>query len=132
MIGSRTTWSTRTLAASSVFSAVINRRVAAAHRHTDTRLKLYASRYDAADVTNASHCPLVRACVRACVCVCVCLCVCPRSYLRSSELHVRSSPFLYVLPMAVARSSSGGVVMLCTSGFMNDVVSQGCLTSPPS
>jgi len=27
-----------------------------------------------------------------------------------------------MLPMAVARSSSGGAVMLCTSGFMDDVI----------
>jgi len=27
-----------------------------------------------------------------------------------------------MLPMAVARSSSVGVVMLCTSGFMDDVI----------
>jgi len=41
------------------------------------------------------------------MCVCVCLSVIP--YL---ELHVRSSPdFLYILPMAVARSSSGGVLI---------------------
>jgi len=30
--------------------------------------------------------------------------------------------FLYVLPMSVARSSSGGVAMRCTSGFMYDVM----------
>ena len=41
------------------------------------------------------------------VCVCVCL-----SAIISSELHVRSSPnLLRMLPMAVARSSSGGVVI---------------------
>ena len=44
------------------------------------------------------------------VCVCVCVCV---SAIIFSELHVRSSPnFLRVLPMAVARSSSSGV-MIC-------------------
>jgi len=44
-----------------------------------------------------------------CVCVCVCL-----SAILSSELHVRSSPnFLRMLPVAVARSSSGGVVIRC-------------------
>jgi len=41
------------------------------------------------------------------VCVCVCL-----SAIISSELHVESSPnFLFMLAMAVARSSSGGVVI---------------------
>jgi len=54
---------------------------------------------------------------------CVCLCVC-LSTIISSELHVRSSPnVLCVLPVAVARSSSGGVVhTLCTSSFMDDVI----------
>jgi len=41
------------------------------------------------------------------VSVCVCL-----SAIISSELHVRSSPtFSCMLPMAVARSSSGGVMI---------------------
>jgi len=41
----------------------------------------------------------------------VCLRVC-LSEIISSELHVRSSPnFLCMLPMAVARSSSGGVMI---------------------
>ena len=45
--------------------------------------------------------------VSVCVSVCVCL-----SAIISSELHVRSSHrFLCMLPMAVARSSSGGVVI---------------------
>ena len=48
---------------------------------------------------------------RICVCVCVCVCVC-LSAIISSELHVRSSTnFLCMLPMAVARSFSGGVVI---------------------
>ena len=42
------------------------------------------------------------------VSVCVCLSVCPRAYLRSP--HARSlAIFLCMLPMAVARSSSGRV-----------------------
>ena len=50
-------------------------------------------------------CVCVRVRVRACVCVCV-------STIISSELHVRSSPtLLCMLPMAVARSCSGGVVI---------------------
>ena len=42
--------------------------------------------------------------------VCVCVFVCPRSYLQNykSDLH---QFFLCMLPMAVARSSSGGVVI---------------------
>ena len=44
-----------------------------------------------------------------CASVCVCL-----SAIMSPELHIRSSPiFLRVLPMAVARPSSGGVVICC-------------------
>ena len=43
------------------------------------------------------------------VCVCVCL-----SPIISSELHGQSSPnFLCMLPVAVARSSSDGVVVCC-------------------
>ena len=44
------------------------------------------------------------------VCLCVCVFVCQRSYLRNctSDLY----QFLCLLPMAVARSSSGGV-MIC-------------------
>ena len=49
--------------------------------------------------------------VSVCLCVCVCVCVCLPAII-SAELHVRSSPdFLCMLPMAVARSSSGGVVI---------------------
>ena len=45
------------------------------------------------------------------VSVCLCLCVC-LSAIISSELHVRSSPtVLFMLAMAVARFSSGGVVI---------------------
>ena len=40
------------------------------------------------------------------VCLCICLCA-----IIFSELHVHSSPnFSCMLPMAVARSSSGGVM----------------------
>ena len=55
------------------------------------------------------------------VCLSVCVFVCPRSYLRkyTSDIH----QFLYMLPVAVARSFSGRVVnMSCTSGFMDDVI----------
>ena len=54
------------------------------------------------------------------------------SAIVSSELHVRfSANFFFMLLMAVSRSSSGGVVIryvlpLCL------LISQGCLTSPPS
>ena len=48
----------------------------------------------------------VRVCVCVRACVSVCLFVCPRSY----QLHVRFSPnSLCILPVAVARFSSGGV-----------------------
>jgi len=72
----------------------------------------------------------VSVCLSVCVCVCVCL-----SAIISSELHIRSSPnflrtnFLHTLPMAVARSFSGGVairyvlpVLLITS---SSLTSQG-------
>jgi len=55
----------------------------------------------------------VRACVRACVrvCVCVCVCVC-LSAIISFELHARCSPnLLFMLPMALARSCAGGIMM---------------------
>jgi len=68
------------------------------------------------------------------VCVCVCVCV---FVIISSELHVLASPsFLRLLPMAVARFSSGGVViryvlpvLWMTSYFL---ILQGCSTSPHS
>ena len=64
--------------------------------------------------------------------VCVCL-----SASISPELQVRSSPkFCCILPVAVAWSSSGGTVrrsvlpvLWMTSCLL---ISQGCLTSPPS
>jgi len=55
------------------------------------------------------------------VCPCLSVCVC-LSAIMSSKLHVRSSNFLRMLPMAVARSSFGDVGILCTSGFMDDVI----------
>ena len=71
---------------------------------------------------------------RACHSLCVCL-----SAIISSGLHLRPTPnFLRMLPMAVARSSSRGVVIhVCyvrpvlwmTSNLL---ISQGCSTSPPS
>ena len=64
--------------------------------------------------------------------MCVCL-----STIVSSELHVRSSPkFVCLLPVAVARLSSGGVVIryvlpvLWMTSYL--LTSQGCSTSPPS
>jgi len=69
------------------------------------------------------------------VCLSVCVFVCPRSVC--SELHVRSSPnFLRILPVVVARSSSGGVVIRCvlpvlwTTSYL--LKSRGCSMSPPS
>jgi len=43
------------------------------------------------------------------VCLSVCVFVCPRAYLRNYASDLRL--FLCLLPMAVARSSSGGVVI---------------------
>jgi len=53
--------------------------------------------------------------------VSLCVCVCPRSYFQNytSDLH---QFFFCVLPMAVAQSSSGGVMIRYTSGFMDDVI----------
>jgi len=73
-----------------------------------------------------------RVCLSVCVCVCVWL-----STIISSELHIQSSPnCLTMLPMAVARFSSGGVVIcyvlpvLWMTSYL--LISQGCSTSPPS
>jgi len=60
---------------------------------------------------------------RVCLAVClsVCVCICPRScrWNYTSYLH----QFLCMLPMAVARSSSGGVVIRYVfPGFMDDVI----------
>jgi len=67
------------------------------------------------------------------VCLCVCVCL---STIISLELHVRSSPnLLCVLPMAIALSSFGGIVIcyvfpvLWVTSYLH--VSQGCSTSPP-
>ena len=65
---------------------------------------------------------------------CLSVFVCPRPYLHNymSNLYLL---FLCMLPMAIAQSSSGGVVMLCISGFVDDVIFEhkliGCSTSPP-
>ena len=68
------------------------------------------------------------------VCLSVCVSVCPRSHLRNytSDLH---QFFFYMLPMAVAQSSSGGVVTryvlpvlgLWMASYL--LISQGCSTS---
>ena len=65
--------------------------------------------------------------------VCVCLSCACLSAIISSELHVRSSAMFCMLHMAVARSSSGGVVMcyvrpvLWMTSYL--LVSKGCSTS---
>jgi len=43
------------------------------------------------------------------VCLCACLSLCPRAYLRDrwTDLH----DFLFISPVAVGRSSSGGVAI---------------------
>ena len=53
------------------------------------------------------------------VSVCPCLSVCDHIFGTSRPIFTN---FLCVLPMAVARSSSGGVMTLRTSGFMDDVI----------
>ena len=69
------------------------------------------------------------------VCLSACVFVCPRSYLRNFTSDLRKI-FVLVLPMAVARSSSSGVVICyvllllwMTSCLL---ISQDCSTSPPS
>jgi len=69
--------------------------------------------------------------------VCVCLCVCLSFPIISLELRVRSSPkFLCMLAMAVARSSSGGVVICYVLPviWMTPclLISQACSTLLPS
>ena len=68
--------------------------------------------------------------VSACVCVCL-------SAIISSELHVRSlRSILCMLPMVVARSCYGGIVIryvlpvLWMTSYL--IIRQGCSTSPPS
>ena len=59
------------------------------------------------------------------MCVCVCVCVCLSAIISSQEHLGRSSNFLCTLPKAVARSSSGGVVIryvLPVLYNVNDVV----------
>jgi len=51
----------------------------------------------------------------------VCVCLSVRDHLFGSARPIFTN-FLCMLPMAVARSFSGGVVTLCTSGFMDDVI----------
>ena len=74
-------------------------------------------------------------CLCVCVCVCVCVFVCPRSYLRNCTYDIHQI-FLCMLPMTVARSVSGGVVIryvlpvLYMTSFL--LIRQGCSTSPPS
>jgi len=73
---------------------------------------------------------------RVCVCVCFCVCVClsVRDHLGNypSDLH----NVLCMLPMAVARSYFGGVVMcyvlpvLWMTSYL--LMGQGCSASPPS
>ena len=52
---------------------------------------------------------------RVCVCVCVCLSV-------RDHIFGTTRPIFAKFFVAVARSSSGRVVMLFTSGFMDDVI----------
>ena len=69
------------------------------------------------------------------LCMCMCLCVCLSAIISSSELHVRSSPIFCKLPMAVARPSSGVVVIryvfpvLWMTSYLH--ISWGCSKLPP-
>jgi len=75
----------------------------------------------------------VSVCQFVCVCVCVSVCV---------FLSVRDVIFETIRPILtnfVHVTYGRGSVLLwrrsdtfCTSGFMDDVISQGCSTSPPS
>jgi len=58
------------------------------------------------------------------VSVCVCVHLSVRDHIFGTTRPIFTSPkFLCMLPVAVARSTSGGVVItLCTSGFMDDVI----------
>ena len=67
----------------------------------------------------------------------VCVCLSVRDHIFGTTRHARSSPnFLYMLPMAEARSSSVGVVIcyvlpvLWMTSYL--LISQCCSTSPPS
>ena len=54
--------------------------------------------------------------------MCVCVSVCPSVRQRISGTVDRSLlNFVCGFPVAVARSSSGCVALVCTSGFMDDV-----------
>jgi len=71
------------------------------------------------------------------VCLSVCMCVC-LSAIISSDRTTRPifTNFLCTLPMAVALSLSGGVVIryvhpvLWMTSYL--LINEGCLTSPPS
>jgi len=91
----------------------------------------WATDYSAPD-SAAQYCD-ERVRLSVCLCVGLCVFVCPRSYLRTytSDLH---QFVLCMLPMAAARSSSGGVVIcyvlpvLWMTSYL--LISQGCSTSP--
>jgi len=69
-------------------------------------------------------------CLCVSVCVCVCLFVCDHIFGTTRPIFTR---FLCLLPMAVARSSSGGVVIRYILLFFcfidDDIISQGCTSS---
>ena len=58
-----------------------------------------------------------------CLCVCVCVCVFVRDHIFGTTRPIFTKFFVHV---------SYGRGSLCTSGFMDDVISQGCSTLPPS
>jgi len=56
-----------------------------------------------------------------CLSVCVSVCVFVRDHIFGTTRPIFTN-FLCMLPVAVARSSSGRSNTLCTSGFMDDVI----------
>jgi len=73
-------------------------------------------------------------CLSVCLCVCVCVCLSVHDHINGTT-HPILSNFLCMLPMAVARSSSGGVVIryvfpvLRMTSYLH--ISWSCSTSPP-
>jgi len=70
--------------------------------------------------------------VCVCVWVSVCVCLSVRDHLVGTKRPIFANFFAHVTygrgSVLLWRRSD----MLCTSGFMDDVISQGCSTSPPS
>jgi len=81
--------------------------------------------------------PIGKPCIAMSVCVCVCVCVCVRLSVRDHIFGTTRpifTKFLCLLPMALARSFSGGVVICYVFPvfWMTSYlyISRGCSTSP--